>query len=718
MKERTSAYLPHIDGLRFIAVISVLLFHFSVPGLGGGYVGVDVFFVISGYLITKIIVDEVVTSGRFDFRRFYSRRISRILPALIATLAATTVLAVASLTPSDLVAYGKSLVASALSLSNLLFWSESGYFDAASQTKPLLHTWSLSVEEQFYLFWPAFIFICYRLFGRKGLIWSIVAAGMLSFGANHLAVASQSLGYKSDLFFLPHFRVFEFAIGAVGCFVVKRLPTSRGLHEAMMALGLGLIAYSIFTLEEGVVFPYLNALLPCLGALLAISAGGSRLTGALLTNPLAVWIGKISYSLYLTHWPVVVLVEQYLPTAPWALKFVVMASLSLLTAIVLHHQVEVRFRYAAPAAGRGSPVRKILLASIAFCGLGVFVSVSNGMTWRYNYFTPGALGAPAVVSTAAGSGEDAAEPASDEAPGQEALRQASAVDGAAPSATGEGETDTPREEVAAGARFKPLGAAEIDAGKQRRFAGLASACSIGALDKGERCFMERPAQVLIFGNSHEPDAFNAFNYIYAGDKRVNLITFGTVNDCEIKFAADTVYSTTSELACKKRFEVLNSDEFVRKIDVAVYNTHQGFDPVAVDLWAVLELLKKRNPAIKIVAIGSYLQTTTDCSSLYNKYGSYDACKREEFVNYFNPKERFDTTVPQVKSLDYLYISKYQLLCGSAEISSCATFANGEPAFYDQHHLSLGFARYLGRRIVDEHRADLAGIGLPVPETMK
>lgn len=694
MKMRNQTYLPHVDGLRCLAVVSVVLFHFGVPGLGGGYVGVDVFFVISGYLITKIIVGEVVTTGDFNLRRFYARRIRRILPALIATAAVTTLVAVASLTPAYLVAYGKSLAASAASVSNLLFWSESGYFDAASRTKPLLHTWSLSVEEQFYLFWPALIYLSYRFLGRKGLIWSIFVAGALSFIANYLAVAAHSIGFKSDLFFLPQFRVFEFAIGAIGCITVKRLPPSRWLHELMMTLGLAMIIYSIAWLREGMVFPYVKAIPSCLGSLLVIAAQGSKSVGRLLTNKAAIWLGTISYSLYLAHWPIVVFVDQYLPATTWGIKILLLAPLSLVTAIALHYFVEVRFRYAGPNTSQRNMVGRTVGVSATLCVLGMAVYLSNGMMWRYNYFTPGSL----EWSSYSECGELEGV--------HRGLWERRRV-GCAHAGHSE-RPDDQAEPV-----FRPLSSADIDTGKGRRFAGLATACNVEVLGDPTRCFMNRPTQVLFFGNSHEPDAFNAFNHIYGKYQQVNLINFGTVNDCGMVLRSDSVSSPRRELACDTRFRTLNDDTFLKNVDIVVYNTHQGFDPIARDLWGVLELLKRKNPSIKIVAIGSYLQTTIDCSSLYNKYKTYNACKRKEFVNYFAPDEQSRSPIPQVKSLNYLYISKYDLFCTKRELSTCVMYANGEPAFYDQDHLSLGFAKYMGDRIAELYGNDLSRIGLPI-----
>ncbi|MNF91826.1 hypothetical protein D3C84_744450 [compost metagenome] len=226
--------------------------------------------------------------------------------------------------------------------------------------------------------------------------------------------------------------------------------------------------------------------------------------------------------------------------------------------------------------------------------------------------------------------------------------------------------------------------------------------------------MDRSKQVLIFGNSHEPDALNMFNHLYSKDKEVNLISFGTVNNCELTIGETGISSSTAALSCDKRYKILNSDEFVSKLEFVVYNTHHGFDYIAKDLWSVLALLQKKNPNIKIIAIGSYLETTLECAALYNKFGTYEACGRREFVKYFNPDEKSKSPIPEVKTLDYLYISKYKMLCKGDGPESCVKFANGEPMFYDQHHLSFGFSKYVGSQIATKYLVELAKIGLPVP----
>lgn len=296
-------YKLEIDGLRAIAVLSVLLFHVEFHWIPGGFTGVDVFFVISGYLITGLIWRDV-QAGRFSFSRFYSRRIRRLAPALIVTLLVTFVVACFFLTPTHLQRFAGALLSSILSVSNLFFWAESGYFDASAELKPLLHTWSLSVEEQFYLVWPALIvFLC--RFRRWTLVTVLIIMALLS-----LAAAKWFTSFApSASFFLMPFRVYEFAMGAL----LALLPLgglSNRVKEVLCLLGLSLIAYSVLVFNPQTPFPDVYALVPCAGAVLLITGGSAKFSGVLLRNPLSLWLGKISYSLYLVHWPVIVLYKH------------------------------------------------------------------------------------------------------------------------------------------------------------------------------------------------------------------------------------------------------------------------------------------------------------------------------------------------------------------------------------------------------------------------
>jgi peptidoglycan/LPS O-acetylase OafA/YrhL len=378
MRTRTEDYVPEIDGLRTVAVLSVLFYHVGFP-LGGGYVGVDVFFVISGYLITRMIRDEVVETGRFDFLRFYVRRVRRLFPALWVTVAVSGTTSALLLSPEQMLRFAVSAGASLLSVSNFLFWIEADYFDALASTKPLLHTWSLAVEEQFYLIWPALLLLFLRLSGGRGTV-AVLAL---------LCVASVALGEywiprdPAGAFYLLPTRIAELGIGALLVWAGRFRPAGGPSLEAMLALGLGLILYAALSFTERTPFPGVNALVPCVGAALAIQACRARRLGALLRWPPVVWVGRISYSLYLVHWPVVVLWGAYLfgpfgPADRWG-----MVAVSLVLAALQYHFVEERFRHVTATSVSGP--RFLAGAASAAAALGLVAGVvvlSNGLPGR------------------------------------------------------------------------------------------------------------------------------------------------------------------------------------------------------------------------------------------------------------------------------------------------------------------------------------------------
>ncbi len=355
--------IAHIDGLRALAVLAVLAFHLGLSAFAGGFVGVDVFYVISGYLITGMILRDL-DRGKFGFLRFYSRRAVRLLPALFVTVALCLPLSALLFTPADMESFAHSAIASVFAYSNFLFWWQSGYFDAESITKPLLHTWSLSVEWQFYAVWPALLWATAR-FNRRLVLPVIVLATAISL--------TLVWWYRADpqtVFYLMPFRIFQFGIGAI----VLWLPVPGRLAEPLLAAGLALIAYSVFGPAIG--------LWPAVGAALAIYAGSARFLGAILSNPVAAYVGRISYSVYLVHWPMIVFWRYYVDRAMTHPEMAVLSALSLLGGAALYHAVEKPFhekrildkgpRWVAPAA---------LVASLILIS-GPALSATDGWAWR------------------------------------------------------------------------------------------------------------------------------------------------------------------------------------------------------------------------------------------------------------------------------------------------------------------------------------------------
>jgi peptidoglycan/LPS O-acetylase OafA/YrhL len=301
-------YRADVDGLRALAVLPVVLYHARVWPFSGGYVGVDIFFVISGYLITGLIYNDIL-DGDFSITRFYERRIRRIFPALFVVIAFCFLIGFLLLMPFEFKQFAESAVAMAAFASNLLFWGQSGYFDSAASLKPLLHTWSLAVEEQFYLFFPLLLIVTSRL-AKKRLVAVIAVLATVSFAFAVWEVAQHSVA----AFYSPACRAWELFMGALLALWKSPTAPNRGVAEISAIAGIGLIGGSVLSYSSTTQFPGAAALLPCLGAALIIRSGESSNTfiSRLLSARVPVFIGLISYSLYLWHWPLIVFSKYYL----------------------------------------------------------------------------------------------------------------------------------------------------------------------------------------------------------------------------------------------------------------------------------------------------------------------------------------------------------------------------------------------------------------------
>jgi peptidoglycan/LPS O-acetylase OafA/YrhL len=298
----SNTYRSDIDGLRAVAIVPVVAYHVGIHAARGGFIGVDVFFVISGFLISQVLVAEI-EQNRLSIVGFYERRIRRILPALLTVLAVTSAMYYLVSLPSEFVDYSKSLIAAAASVSNFYFWLHASYFDGTASTRPLLHTWSLAVEEQFYVFWPAYLYLAYR-YCRRHVILLTAAVALLSL----LISAVGAFTNQAATFYLLHTRAWELLMGSLLALGAIKTPLAAFTRNALSVVGIALIAISVVAVSPDLPFPGLLALPSCLGAALIILAGrdGPSWIGRILSWRPIVFIGLISYSLYLWHWPIAV----------------------------------------------------------------------------------------------------------------------------------------------------------------------------------------------------------------------------------------------------------------------------------------------------------------------------------------------------------------------------------------------------------------------------
>ena len=378
-------YRAEIDGLRALAVLPVIFFHAGFELFSGGFIGVDVFFVISGYLITTIIISEMA-EGKFSIINFYERRARRILPALFFVMAACLPFAWLWLTPNDLKNFGQSLVAVSTFSSNILFWWESGYFDTAAELKPLLHTWSLAVEEQYYILFPIFLMLTWRL-GIKWVLILLSVVLLLSLGM--AAWATQYATHPkiiSGAFFLLPTRGWELLIGVFAAFYLKYRThiKSHTVNQVLSLLGFGMIAYSIIAFDETTPFPSLYALIPTIGTgLLILCAVPKTFVYKLLSLKVIVGVGLISYSAYLWHQPLLAFARnKYFGEISEVILFT-LCLVSLVMAWLSWRFVEGPFRSKTKISFRRLWISCGVALSI-FVGLGIYTHFKDGFPTRMN----------------------------------------------------------------------------------------------------------------------------------------------------------------------------------------------------------------------------------------------------------------------------------------------------------------------------------------------
>jgi peptidoglycan/LPS O-acetylase OafA/YrhL len=391
-------YRPDIDGLRAIAVLSVVTFHAFPSWLKGGFIGVDVFFVISGYLISTILFDNL-DKGTFSFSEFYSNRIRRIFPALLVVLISCFTFGWFALLADEYKQLGKHIAASAGFISNIILWNEAGYFDNSAETKPLLHLWSLGIEEQFYILWPLLLWFAWK---RKfNLLKITVVIAVVSFILNLKGVKQDMVAtfyspqtrfwellsgsilawctlYKKDIFANVKSKIDTWLLRVVGS--KKQESDGKTLVNTFSFIGLFLLLYGFWRINKEFNFPGKWALVPVLGTLLIITAGSkSWVNHTILSNKVVVWFGLISFPLYLWHWPLLSfarIVESEVPSRNIRIAAVV---LSIVLAWLTYKLIECPIRFGARNKFK-APCLLLLITLIAFIGYNAYVR--DGLKFR------------------------------------------------------------------------------------------------------------------------------------------------------------------------------------------------------------------------------------------------------------------------------------------------------------------------------------------------
>ncbi|PAR20656.1 acyltransferase family protein [Vibrio metoecus] len=397
-----SAYRSEIDGLRAFAVLSVVAFHAFPSWLKGGFIGVDVFFVISGFLITSHIFENL-DKGQFSFTDFFSRRIRRIFPALILVMACSLVFGWFTLLADEFAQLSKHVASGAAFITNFILVDESGYFDNAAETKPMLHLWSLAVEEQFYIVWPLMLWLAWK--NKFNLLTITILVAVVSFYLNLRFVKS----HPTEIFFWPVGRLWELLSGSVLAWLllyksdmlsrlklwvdkfVVRIIHSKEVEadgsttsNLMSFIGMFLLVYGVLRVNESLPFPSKWALIPVLGAVLIIASGSKAwLNRIFLMNPIAVWFGLISYPLYLWHWPILSFLQIVEGEIPHRDARILAVLLSIFLAWVTYRFIEQPIRVGSKL-GFKSILLLVLMATTAFFSL--VVLKYDGLSIRHGEF--------------------------------------------------------------------------------------------------------------------------------------------------------------------------------------------------------------------------------------------------------------------------------------------------------------------------------------------
>jgi peptidoglycan/LPS O-acetylase OafA/YrhL len=654
-----STYRPDIDGLRAIAVLAVVLFHGFPQTLRGGFIGVDVFFVLSGYLISRIIFDQL-NQGTFNFFDFYARRIKRIFPALLVVLVAAYVAGWFTLLADEYGQLGQHIAAGAAFISNFVLWGESGYFDNSAHTKPLLHLWSLGIEEQFYIVWPLLLWLASKL--RFSLFALTIIIAALSFYLNVTGIKSDAVA----TFYSPQTRVWELLIGSalgwcslykkdgladVAMFIDKHCRRQQTIADpvrvrtrmanVLSCIGFILLIYSLIRFNRDLQFPGKWALIPVLGTALILAAGPfAWLNTKILSNKVLVWFGLISYPLYLWHWPLFSfawIIEASPPSTATRAGLIV---LSVVLAWLTYRLIERPIRF-----GRHGSLKVSLLAvlMLVFGVVGLLTFHEKGFPSRHNVKLADAL----YTSDAR-------------------MIEANLV------------------------------------ASYRNYVG------------GEPSQSSKPV-ILIVGDSYNPNWSVGLSTVM-DVKQYDIVSVSYLG-CKVSFTAEKIIAIASEQKFERYcqpFELLMNDPSVIKRLAAVMLV--SYRPFEYDVnqfrFDLVRALKKKNSGFDFFILGNYFQLDPEqyssCEKLMYRTGRRaEVCM--EFADYPKKQTSLVSLPFYPHDLKFAYVDLIGLTC-QKDKKDCPTQAQGVPFISDSHHLNATFIAKLMRDLQATQSAKLEDLG--------
>jgi peptidoglycan/LPS O-acetylase OafA/YrhL len=651
-------YLKHVDGLRALCVLGIFVYHLNPTWLPGGFLGVDIFFVISGYLITALFLRDMNIKSRLSFKKFYIRRFRRLFPSFLLVTVLSQLISYLIFENTTYRQISKSIVASLLGISNLFFFKTSDYFNLDSGSQPLLHFWSLNVEEQFYLLWPFLFLVFFKKFGRKS---SYLFA--LSF-ILYLVTFAMNISHPVAVFYLPIFRFYLFIFGGWLAFLTIKVTMKIRFQLTLIWFSVILLIMCLYILNSGDLLPGLwtPALLIVTAFLIVFGKADSKF------NPLNFkflqFIGLRSYTIYLVHWPLIVFYKyRYsLEELPF-FSAILIFGLGLIISSLIYKYYEIPIRYGK--FSEQNVVKILSLASIPTLLAALLVLYPSSAS-------PSASSASPSASSASPSASSASPSASSASPG---------ASSASPSASSASPSASSAKEI-----FYSESVIEI--GKNYRFGPLVKICE---KKSWEQCYepTKTSVNVMVIGDSHSVDALNALVNLYPEFD----YSLASVPGCIIEKNFENLYPRTYpqfDDCVKLNNEKWFNPIFLKKFDFVAINILYG-GKNEENLITYLEYLKESGVE-KVIVFGGLFTFSQPLPELVNRYG-FDQGKISEFVTDNSIRDMSIASLS--KKLGYFFVSKRNVFCESRFCDYWS--ATKIPMTWDQHHMSLEFASDLLKR---------------------